>query len=111
MRLPAKYLKRWADRVVRLGEDACWDWSGYKLPTGYGAMSVMIAGKRLTLYAHRLAYEAVHGPIPEGYDVRHTCHNPSCSNPKHLLIGTRRENMQDAKEAGRRLGRPPKLAA
>ena len=65
----------------------------------------MIDGKRLTLYAHRLAYEAANGPIPEGFDVRHSCDNPPCSNPRHLSLGTRRENMQDAKDRGRLLGR------
>lgn len=106
MQMPQKYIDRWNRRAIRRGDDECWDWSGYKLPTGYGTMSVMIRGKRLTLYAHRLAYEYANGPIPEGFDIRHTCHNPSCCNPQHLMVGTRRENMQDAREAGRKLGRP-----
>jgi uncharacterized protein (DUF433 family) len=27
--------------------------------------------------------------------VRHTCDNPKCCNPKHLLIGTKKDNTQD----------------
>ena len=33
-------------------------------------------------------------------DLCHACHNDKCSNPKHLYWGTRKENVQDAKDAG-----------
>lgn len=105
METPEKYLARWHQRVIRRGDDECWDWAGLKLPTGYGCMSVMIKGKRMSLYAHRLAYEVAKGPIPEGHDVRHLCHNRSCTNPAHLATGTRKQNMDDARAAGVKLGR------
>ena len=105
MRTPQKYLDRLGQRSERRGDDECWPWTGHKMPSGYGCMSVMIASKRYTLYAHRLAYEAAHGEIPPGVDVRHTCHNRACTNPAHLVIGSRLENMADAKAAGRKLGR------
>ena len=31
-------------------------------------------------------------------DLCHACHNEKCSNPRHLYWGTRKENIQDAKD-------------
>lgn len=33
--------------------------------------------------------------------VRHSCDNPKCVNPKHLVLGTQLENMEDRKLRGR----------
>jgi hypothetical protein len=35
-------------------------------------------------YAHRYAYEEVHGPIPAGVHLHHTCGVPNCVNVEHL---------------------------
>jgi hypothetical protein len=43
--------------------------------------------------AHRLAYEAEHGPIPEGMVVDHLCRNRACCNPHHLEMVSVRENV------------------
>jgi len=44
-------------------------------------------------YAHRFAYEQMHGPIPVGLVIDHLCRNPLCVNPDHLEAVTNRENI------------------
>lgn len=48
--------------------------------------------------AHRLAYcFARRIPIEyiKGSVVRHTCDNPRCINPRHLILGTQQDNIDD----------------
>ena len=57
-----------------------------------------------TVLWHRLAYAEHHGLTLadiEGRVVRHTCDNPACHNPEHLLIGTQSDNMKDMYTRGR----------
>lgn len=47
-------------------------------------------------------YEIVHGPVPDGLDVLHTCDVPNCVSPWHLFLGTHGENMLDSAVKGRK---------
>lgn len=71
----------------------CWPWRGKKNGLGYGSFR----GQG----THRLAYELIKGPIPEGLVIRHSCDNPVCCNPEHLLPGTQADNIADAVERKR----------
>jgi hypothetical protein len=82
--------------------DGCWLWTGVVSSDGYARLNV---DDRL-LYAHRLVYEIAVGPIPEGYQVDHTCHvhdectatatdclHRRCVRPDHLAAVTPRVNI------------------
>jgi hypothetical protein len=82
-----------AERQVRDGMTACWEFSGYKDPAGYGRVR--------GVGAHRRALMVVGVEIPEGHHVLHACDNPPCINPDHLAPGTRSQNMRDMVAKGR----------
>lgn len=81
------------------GLDACWEWQGWRRSDGYGECKKN--GKR-HIRAHRVAWEFINGPIPDGLNVLHKCDNPPCCNPAHLFLGTHFDNMADMTQKGRR---------
>lgn len=95
----------WA-KVEKL-PNSCWLWMGAVIWTGYGRFRV---DKEL-FYAHRWTYERFVGPIPEGLELDHLCHNLDlgcsatgreclhrrCVNPTHLEPVTGAENKRRAR--------------
>jgi len=67
----------------------CWMWRGQTIPLGYGRLS-----HGGPLQAHRVAYEILVGPIPEGLTIDHLCRVPGCVNPAHLEPVTASENLR-----------------
>lgn len=60
-------------------ETGCWEWQCGK-QRGYPRTSIGKHGA----WAHRVVYLRHIGPIPDGWDLHHTCENPGCVNPTHL---------------------------
>lgn len=79
----------------------CWIWRGASYRFGYGHFRRKIDGDWVMYKAHRYSYEYYNGQIPNGFIIRHTCDNPKCVNPAHLLIGTPKDNTQDMIYRGR----------
>ena len=78
--------------------DACWEWLAGKNAQGYGSVNQAAYGDQL---AHRVVYKTCIAGIPDGLIVMHTCDNPGCVNPAHLLLGTRGQNNADRSAKGR----------
>jgi len=68
---------------------------------GYAYHSKRVAGKQPLM--HRLAYATAHGldESTMGGAVMHTCDNPRCINPEHLVLGTQLDNIADRQAKGR----------
>ena len=89
-----------ADRVMANSvpdESGCILWQGARGKKGDGHMRF---NKRYWK-VHRVIYESLRGPIPEGLVVRHACDTPNCVNIEHLLLGTIADNNADCVERGR----------
>lgn len=75
--------------------DNCWNWTGCKVK-GYGYIIDRLGtidGCKMWR-AHRLSYR-IHKGDPIGKVVRHTCDNPMCVNPAHLILGSQTNNIHD----------------
>ncbi len=70
--------------------ETCWLWVGAVTDNGYGNFRK----KRKSIPAHRVSYELLIGPIPDGLELDHLCRVRNCVNPEHLEPVTRQENVK-----------------
>lgn len=86
------------ERIRNIGWDVtssgCYEWRGSRNDQSYALFN----NQRV----HRLIYEIDRGVSLSGLDiVRHSCDNPPCVNPDHLLLGDHKDNMADMVERRR----------
>ena len=89
-------------QVDRREPSECWPWRDGTHRDRRGQISL----RGQTVPASRVAYIIYNADIPEhashhGIVVMHTCDNPPCCNPKHLVLGTQGDNMRDRTRKGR----------
>jgi hypothetical protein len=94
------FKKRYESRLLNLASrvlvgPGCWPWTGAKSDSGYGLFSEKNEkGRPVLRRAHRLMYEYMVGPIPEGLTLDHLCRNRLCVRPSHLEPVTSVENVR-----------------
>lgn len=96
---PTRVLRPWGATIEQRfwakveKTEACWLWTGAK-SHGYGNFYLSLGGgKYKQVQAHRWAYEAVTGPIPDGLVLDHLCRVKRCVNPRHLEPVPQRVNV------------------
>lgn len=84
-------------KVVVCETTGCWLFNGATNGrAGHGQVRVKKNGKWVKDYAHRIAHEHHHGPIPAGMLVRHSCDVSNCVHPEHIKdLGSIAQNNQD----------------
>lgn len=91
-------IDRFWGKVDIQGRNDCWEWIGAKQSNGYGNFSF----NSCYILAHRFCWLIYFGKIPDGLFVLHHCDNRRCLNPKHLFLGTQKDNLKDMDLKGRR---------
>ena len=72
----------------------CWVWTRALDGKGYGKFTLLVEGVWRFLQAHRVAYELLVGPVPEGLELDHRCRVRNCVRPAHLDPVTHEENQR-----------------
>lgn len=87
--------------IVEVSENGCWSCISHcQHPDGY--VYVYSDGNKIKL--HKRVLEIKIGrklKVERDELTRHTCDNPQCCNPDHLIIGTHQENYDDMVTRGR----------
>ncbi len=82
--------ERFWSKVDRRGRYDCWPWLATITPQGYGSFAM--DGRSHP--SHRVAYELLRGPIPDGLVIDHLCRVRHCVNPAHMEPVTNAENIR-----------------
>lgn len=81
-------LDRLEARIIPEPNSGCWLWIGGVDGKGYPIIHIRPQMKKV----HRVMYELVKGPIPDGMTLDHLCRTRRCCNTNHLEVVTGAEN-------------------
>lgn len=87
-------------RNVVITDHGCWAYKGdlskyHTAATNMGGLQELV---------HRYFHRVFKGPIPEGHHVHHTCQNPGCVNPDHLMAVSPEWHMRHHRHLEREAG-------
>lgn len=89
-RIVGDFNRRFWSKVSGGDFTECWLWTASLNDSGYGQFAV--DGRPLR--AHRVAYELMIAPIPDGLQLDHLCRVRACVNPWHLEPVTNEVNTE-----------------
>lgn len=90
----------WKKVTIVISSTHCWIWTGAASGGKHGKYGGIKVNKKMAK-ATRVSWEIHNGKIPENMEVCHSCDNTICVNPKHLWVGTHKQNMRDRDRKGR----------
>lgn len=83
----------------------CREWQGSRNKDGYGQLSNNAIHEAFGIKGtHRLMYHLITNHVYAGRheQILHACDNPVCLEPRHLSLGSARDNLMDCIAKGRR---------
>lgn len=84
--------KRFNKMVIK--KEGCWDWNGFVRPDGYAR--IYFDGNNRSMGAHVASWMIKNKRIiKKGECILHECDNRKCTSPKHLYLGTHKDNALD----------------
>lgn len=99
---PERVLLRFWAKVEKT--DGCWLWRGTRNRDGYGVMAMPMRVQGRTAWLMERASRVMcilDGRPPGKQRVRHSCDNPPCVRPEHLVLGSDADNVRDMIARGR----------
>jgi hypothetical protein len=81
----------WSKVEVTQNTCRCWEWKARRNNWGYGEFKLNGA----STFAHRVAVQLAGVPLKPDEVVMHSCDNPACCNPTHLVVGDHAMNVAD----------------
>lgn len=99
---PEPFVKRTLMRY-EVAANGCWMWQGSCTRDGYAQANYKVDGSQYSIYPHVLSYMVYNGPLIQGMQIDHACHDPEtciepcahrrCVNPEHLVQMPGRDNI------------------
>lgn len=88
----------WSRVDISGGPEACWPWTARQDDQGYGMTKI---NGRQWRAARWVLTQKLGRELTADEVTRHTCDNPPCVNPAHLIVGSPADNIADMIGRGR----------